>query len=157
VDINKVEISRIGHEKKELIFKYVTLLLAELEGEEPEFEGIDSKRVFQDMKAVGERFNTFVATAESGEVAGIMTVMESFAIYAGGNYGVIDEMYVAPGYRSQGIGKKLIETLKDFARQRKWQRIDVTTPPEQKWRRTVAFYEREGFVFTGPKMRFKLD
>ena len=105
---------------------------------------------------MGERFNVFIATNESREVVGIMTAMETFAIYAGGNYGVIDEMYVAPNYRSQGIGKKLISALKEFAGQRKWQRIDVTAPPEKRWKKTIDFYEREGFVFTGPKMRLKL-
>lgn len=65
-------------------------------------------------------------------------------------------MYVAPNSRSQGIGQKLITTLIKYAGQRKWQRIDVTAPPEEKWKRTIAFYEREGFVFTGPKLRLKL-
>jgi len=106
------------------------------------------------MEDIGDSFNTFIATTGSGEVVGIMTVMETFAIYAGGHYGVIDEMYVIPENHSRGIGKELIAALMEFARQRKWQRIDVTAPPEEKWKRTVAFYEREGFVLTGPKMRF---
>ena len=151
-----IEISRIGSEEKELIFHYVSMLLTELEGEESEFEGIDKDKIFHDMEAVTERFNAFVAKDNSGKVVGIMTVMESFAIYAGGYYGVIDEMYVDPYCRSQGIGKKLIVALKKFARQKKWQRIDVTAPPEGKWKRTVAFYEREGFIFTGLKLRLKL-
>jgi len=37
-----IKIFRIGYEEKELIFKYISLLLTELEGEESEFEGIDS-------------------------------------------------------------------------------------------------------------------
>jgi GNAT superfamily N-acetyltransferase len=82
--------------------------------------------------------------------------MESFAIYAGGNYGVIDEMYVVPDYRSRGIGQQFLAALQEFARQKKWQRIDVTAPPEEKWKRTLAFYENEGFIFTGPKLRLKL-
>ena len=152
----KIEISRIGPEKKELIFRYVSLLLHELEGEESEFEGIDLAKVYREMEDMGDRFCAFMATTESGEVVGMMTVMESFAIYAGGKYGVIDEMYVAPKYRSRGIGQKLISALIEYAGKRKWQRIDVTAPPEEKWKPTVAFYENQGFVFTGPKLRLKL-
>lgn len=151
-----IKISRIGPEKKELIFHHVSLLLKELEGEEPEFEGIELEKVYRDMEDMGEKFNAFIVSAGSEEVVGIMTVMETFAIYAGGNYAVIDEMYVAPNYRCQGIGRKLIDALKEFARERKWQRIDVTAPPEEKWKRTVDFYQKEGFVFTGPKMRLIL-
>jgi hypothetical protein len=29
----------------------------------------------------------------------------------------------------------------------------VTAPPGDAWKRTVAFYEANGFVFTGPKLR----
>ena len=80
----KIEISRIGPEKKELIFQYVSQLLNELEGEESEFEGIDPTKVYREMEDIGDRFSAFMATTRSGEVVGMMTVMESFAIYAGG-------------------------------------------------------------------------
>ena len=152
----KIKISRIGPERKELIFRYVSLLLNELEGDESEFEGIDSAKIYREMEVLGDRFSALMATSGSGKVVGMMTVMESFAIYAGGKYGIIDEMYVAPNSRSQGISQKLITALIEYAGQRKWQRIDVTAPPEEKWKRTIAFYEREGFVFTGPKLRLKL-
>ena len=89
----------------------------------------------------------------SGEAVGILTVTETFAIYAGGRYGVIDEMYVDPGHRSAGVGRGLLEAAKELGRVRGWRRIDVTAPPGDAWGRTVRFYEGHGFVFTGPKMR----
>jgi GNAT superfamily N-acetyltransferase len=64
-------------------------------------------------------------------------------------------MYVDPEFRSAGVGKMLIDAVKEFSRAKNWLRIDVTAPPEQQWTRTVRFYEKQGFVFTGPKMRFK--
>jgi hypothetical protein len=42
------------------------------------------------------------------------------------------------------------------ARERGWRRLDVTAPPGDAWRRTVAFYEKNGFVFTGPKLRLRI-
>jgi GNAT superfamily N-acetyltransferase len=82
--------------------------------------------------------------------------METFALYAGGSYGVIDEMYVDPAHRAGGVGRLLIDAVKDLARRKGWVRVDVTAPPGERWRRTVRFYEKQGFVFTGPKLRFKL-
>ncbi|RKX31942.1 MAG: hypothetical protein DRP46_02215 [Candidatus Zixiibacteriota bacterium] len=81
----------------------------------------------------------------------------NFAIYANGRYGIINEMYVPPEFRSSGFGEKLIETVKEYAKSRGWVRIDVTARPGEKWRRTVGFYKREGFTFTGPKLRFLFE
>ena len=89
-------------------------------------------------------------------MVGISTLVETFAIYAGGSYGVIDEMYVDPEFRSAGVGKMLIDAVKEFGREKNWLRVDVTAPPEEQWKHTVRFYEKQGFVFTGPKLRFKL-
>jgi len=41
-------------------------------------------------------------------------------------------MYVPPEFRSSGFGKKLIETIKEYAKSRGWVRIDVTAPPGEK-------------------------
>jgi len=87
---------------------------------------------------------------------GVLTLTESQAIYAGGKYGVIDEMYVVPEYRSMKAGEMLVSKAKEIARAKKWLRIDVTAPTEERWKRTVAFYEKCGFVFTGPKLKFQL-
>ncbi len=44
-------------------------------------------RVARDLRAVGDRFVAFLARTAAGEAIGVTTVMEAFAIYAGGNYG----------------------------------------------------------------------
>lgn len=86
-------------------------------------------------------------------VLGILTLTESQAIYAGGFYGVIDEMYVDPEFRSKEIGKKLVQKSIEIAKERGWKRIDVTAPTDGN-KRTVRFYEKNGFVFTGPKLKY---
>ncbi len=150
-----ITIRRVGVEQKELVFDLVLKLLMELEGG-TEFEGIDRERVLGELSKYDERFNAFLAETPEGRIVGISTLVETIAIYAGGSYGIIDEMYVDPEFRSRGVGRLLIEAIKEFGQQKNWLRIDVTAPPEEEWNRTVRFYEREGFVFTGPKMRFKL-
>lgn len=88
-------------------------------------------------------------------IAGILTVTESQAIYSGGPYGSIDELYVLPEYRNRQLGKLLLDAVKAIASDRKWHRVDVTAPTRD-YERTVSFYEQNGFEFTGPKLKFEL-
>lgn len=143
-------------EERDLVVALVRKLLRELEGENDEFAGIDQEKMLRELAENAARFNAFAAFNARGECVGLLTLVETFALYAGGNYGVIDEMYVAPEYRSRGAGKMLLAAAKELGRQKRWLRLDVTAPPEVEWQRTVNFYEREGFVFTGPKLRCKL-
>ncbi len=88
---------------------------------------------------------------------GLLTLTESQAAYAGGAYGVMDELYVLPEFRSHQVGKALIEQAKTIAQQRGWKRIAVTAPTDKKWHRTVQFYEKNGFTFTGPKLKWVIE
>ena len=90
-------------------------------------------------------------------IIGIVTLTESYAIYSGGPYGSIDEMYIHHAFRGKGIGRWAIGELKHIGRARRWKRIDVTAPTDEKWIQTVKFYESCGFLFTGPKFKLELD
>lgn len=99
-----------------------------------------------------EQEKNFVFVAqdnENGELIGFVTVYEGFALYAEGAFGTMAELYVRPSYRSQGIGKMLIQAVKDFGDQRGWKRLEVTTPPLPQFDVTLSFYEREGFEISG--------
>lgn len=97
-----------------------------------------------------------LAKIDEQEVVGILTLTECQSIYAGGSYGLIDEMFIKPEFRSRNIGKALIQKIIIIGKQRNWKRIDVTAPVEDKWKRTVDFYRKCGFKFTGPKLKFVL-
>ena len=99
----------------------------------------------------------YLAYNHNRETVGIISLTESQAFYAGGKYGVIDEMYILPGFRSNNIGSQVILDIKRIAKQKGWKRLDVTAPTEERWVRTVDFYKRNGFEFTGPKLKMKLD
>lgn len=96
-----------------------------------------------------KNFVFVVQDNENGELIGFVTVYEGFTLYAEGAFGTMAELYVKPSYRSQGIGKMLIQALKDFGDQRGWKRLEVTTPPLPQFDTTLAFYEREGFEISG--------
>jgi len=94
----------------------------------------------------------FKAVVANGDIVGVLTLTESQAIYAGGAYGLIDELYVSPNFRSQQVGRMLIEDAVRIGRQKGWLRISVTAPTDNN-SRPVAFYEANGFEFSGPKLK----
>lgn len=101
-----------------------------------------------------DRHSTLLAFDDEDAV-GIITVSESIAFYAGGEIGVINELYVLPEWRSEGVGKLLLDQMKEIAFARGWRRLEVTTPGEA-YDRTIRFYEREGFFPIGPRMKWEV-
>ena len=138
------------------VLDLVSRLLSEL-GEEGDEAGVlDARSLVEGWESEGRRHVAFVAR-HGRSVVGVMTISEAFAIYAQGRYGVINEMFVLPEYRSRGVGALLIEAAKALGRQRGWRRIDVTAPESERWQRTRRFYERQGFRYTGPKLKYLLS
>lgn len=159
------------------VLALIEALLAELGDEGQEFALLDREKLRDALTrevgagtdpALGSgRFLALLATDESGTAIGVLTLSTSFAIYAGGEYGTIDEMYVTPEWRSRGVGRRLVEAAVGIAESRGWFRLDVTGPaapsaagapagdaPEPPSSdRAVRFYRRLGFDDTGQKMR----
>lgn len=96
-----------------------------------------------------EKYFVFIARDEDARAIGFVALYESHALYAEGAFGTIPELYVRPGYRSLGVGLRLLEQAKSFGKSRGWKRLEVTTPPLPLFDKTLAFYEREGFAITG--------
>ena len=151
-----IKIEVIYGDKCEFVHPYIEKLLVELGDEADELGALDVEKVkkiwIETPGAVA-----LVAYADSGEVAGILTLVEAFAVYANGNYGVINEMYVEPEFRAEGVGSKLIEAAVEWGKKQGWKRIDVTGPESERWIRATKFYENLGFVFTGPKLKLFLE
>lgn len=137
----------------ETILQLLIELYSEL-GEERESIGFLSAELIHSMLSSGS--TEIYLVKGNANVVGIFTLTESLAIYAGGKLGAIDEMYVQPDYRGKKIGEKVIGFIVETARKKGWNRIDVSAPAEAQWERTKKFYEKNGFVFTGPKYKFKL-
>jgi GNAT superfamily N-acetyltransferase len=87
------------------------------------------------------------------EIIGFICIIESSSIYAGGKFGVINELYVKPKFRSKGTGKKLLLYADQLKEMKGWSRLELSTPEESKWKRTLNFYLKEGFTPTGVKMK----
>lgn len=139
------------------VLDLVEQLLRELGEEGDELGELQREVVLSQWRSLGDRMVSLLAETSAGEAVGVVTVVEAFAIYANGLYGIINEMYVAPSHRSTGVGARLIEEVVALGRARSWSRIDVTAPESPRWNRTRSFYERQGFVFTGPKLKILLE
>ena len=100
-----------------------------------------------------DHHSTLLALDDDGDAVGVITIAESLGFYASGRIGVINELYVVPEYRSEGVGKMLLDAAKNLADERGCARLEVTTPGDE-YEKTLRFYEREGFFPIGPRYKY---
>ena len=88
---------------------------------------------------------------------GCMTLCEAHALYARGTFGIIQELYISPDYRSRNVGAELLARAVEHAETLGWKRLELCTPPLPEFARALSFYEKHGFEVTGGrKMKFVL-
>lgn len=139
--------------QRETIARYLGLLYSELFGRSARLSSSECEAVL-DAWADGERSHwAFEDVDDAGEPRAFFTLAESFAFFAHGSYGILNELWVDPTLRSQGVGEAVIDFCARFGGERGWHRIDVTAPPDPKWDPTFEFYRKRGFVPTGPKLK----
>lgn len=98
-----------------------------------------------------------MAAFNGDKIVGFGAICESHSLYAEGRFGIIQEFYVAPEYRSKEIGKFLIQAIVEFAKEQGWKRLELCTPPVPEFDRTVGFYKSNGFDITGGyKMKYAI-
>jgi len=135
------------------VTQYIDLLYAELFGE----EALLSQQTKLDIQ---RQWQTDVPThwaykiVDDNQVVAFFTLAESFSFFAHGRYGIINELWVAPDFRSQGVGGQVLTFIKTLAREKNWPRIDVSAPPFDEWIKTFEFYQKYGFMHTGKKLKY---
>ncbi|MCJ8319813.1 MAG: GNAT family N-acetyltransferase [Colwellia sp.] len=98
-------------------------------------------------------YSAIIGEYENRAIA-VVTMTETYALYAGGKIGVIQEFYVTPEFRASGVGSMLIEQVQIYAEQHKWSCIELCTPPLPEFERTLSFYQKNGLIAVGGrKMR----
>lgn len=106
---------------------------------------------------VAKGLYTVIAAFEGDEIIGFGAMCESHSLYAEGAFGIVQEFYVMPPYRSAGVGRSLIGEIIHFAKEKGWKRLELCTPPVPEFDRTVAFYQANGFEITGGyKMKYAI-
>jgi GNAT superfamily N-acetyltransferase len=133
--------------------RFVDALLVELSGSPSKYD--ERRKSAEHLLALEERIFGFLAF-ELEEPIGAMMISESAAIYAGGMFGVITELYVTSERRSAGVAKMLVDTAASLGRRRGWRQIEVGAPHQPAWERSLNFYLRAGFVEIGPRLKLPL-
>ena len=155
--MNEITVDIANPDDYETVGALVNKLLIELFPDEEEFRQ-PSKHI-SSAKTLLERGSNvwaLVAKEESGEIVGVLTLNECTAIYAGGNFGEISELYVDNSRRSSGVGAMLIDAAKQFGTSKGWPEIEVGAPPQPEWKRTVEFYLSQNFKYSGPRLYLTL-
>lgn len=84
----------------------------------------------------------------------VATISETYALYAAGKIGVVQEFYVLPEFRSAGLGAMLMEQVQHYGKQKDWSCMELCTPPLPEFERTITFYQAQGLKpVGGRKMR----
>ncbi|MFC4323078.1 GNAT family N-acetyltransferase [Litchfieldia salsa] len=102
-----------------------------------------------------ETYKFFVAEIET-EIVGFISVCSSYSLYAGGEFGVIQEFFVRPSYRSLKIGSMLLAKANEYGKQVGWKRLEVATPPLPQFDKSFVFYKNNGFI-DGEGRKMKLE
>ena len=154
---NEIEISMASQFDAVTVGGFIFELLQELY---PEMGSMYEKehliRVSQQLLKENSGVWAFLASTGTGERVGVLTLNECAAIYAGGYFGEITELYVIREYRSSKVGAALVDAAAEFGRKRGWANIEVGAPDVPRWERTLVFYIRHGFKEVGPRLDLTL-
>ena len=138
------------------VAQQVIYLLAELDAlEVNSFDLEHYTRVSNKLLSEGKI--TALLAYNEDEVIGVLTLNPCCAIYNGGEFGEICELYVNPEFRSAKVGMMLIDEAVKIAQQSGWERIEVGAPSYAEWDRTIAFYKNYGFEEIGPRLGLSIQ
>jgi GNAT superfamily N-acetyltransferase len=153
-DLHVRELNLADERDFELALLHIEELYAELFGSGTAPSPGDSKRLRQQLVARPARHWAFLAGDAGGEPVAFAMLAESFAVFARGYYGIINELWVKAERRGAGVGSTLIDYCVEFGRNQGWRRIDVSAPVDPRWDSSFEFYRKQGFVLTGRKLKY---
>lgn len=118
---------------------YVYDLICELKNKEFDldiFEKIYNKKI-QDEK------NYFIVAIEKNEVIGFLSVVIDYQLHHADKVATIEELIVKSKYRNNGVGKLLLNSAINYAKEKNCDVIELTSGFSRKT--AHEFYEKNGF------------
>jgi GNAT superfamily N-acetyltransferase len=130
----------------------VRALLVEVGGAPPDVAAMEAAA----CTAITDEDAGIVLVAGAADaVVGVLAASWVDAIHAGGPYALLQDLWVAPSWRSSGVGAQLVTALSSRAASLGIARIEVGIPREvfAGLDATRRFYEANGFSTVGARMR----
>lgn len=121
----------------------VALLVAQMREHEIPIDAASVGHAVDGALAVPDRAAILVAEGPPGSLAGVAYVSFTWTLEHGGRACWLEELYVSPARREQGIGKALLARAVEHARGRGCAAMDLEV--EQGHERAANLYVREGF------------
>lgn len=148
----KAQIRAASGEDAPAVAAAVEALLIELGGERPSTTSlVEAARELVEGRATGV---LLVAEADDA-IVGFLAASWQHAIHVPGRYGTIQDLWVDSAWRSQAVGRELVEALVSLAGKLGIGRLEVGLPQESfaQIEATERFYLGNGFSHLGPRMR----
>ncbi|MEP4091766.1 GNAT family N-acetyltransferase, partial [Reichenbachiella sp.] len=121
--------------------------------EQTVFNVEDLKRAFESN--VNNPDHIYLIAEMNDEPVGYLSCHSQLLLHHGGQkIAEIQEMYVNPESRKNGIGKGLVDELKRIAKLKEVEQLEVTS--NNKRGDTHRFYEREKFVQSHKKFTYRI-
>ncbi|PIF70054.1 GNAT family N-acetyltransferase [Flavobacterium sp. 2] len=130
-------------EKQDLDFVYKSI--CELENEILDFEVFE--RIFNEN--ISNPRNVYLIAENESEGLGFISFHTQNLLHHCGLVGEIQEFFIHQKHRGKGVGRLLINEIKNFAEQHNLKSIEVTT--NKKRVENVAIYENLGFTLSHNK------
>ncbi|QSB27605.1 GNAT family N-acetyltransferase [Flavobacterium sp. CLA17] len=138
---SKIKVRKV--EKQDLDFVYKSI--CELENEELDFEVFAA--IFNEN--IANPRNLYLMAENEKEGAGFISFHTQNLLHHCGLVGEIQEFFMHQKYRGQGVGRLLINEIKNFAEQNNLKSIEVTT--NRRRVENVLIYENLGFTLSHNK------
>jgi len=98
------------------------------------------------MRNLNNPENIYLCAEMNGLISGYISCHGQFLLHHGGRVFEIQELYVAPESRRNGVGRLLVQNLESALRLLSYQSLEVTA--NKKREKTHDFYLKMGFQFT---------
>lgn len=92
----------------------------------------------------------YLMACSDNKAIGYLSCHIQLLLHHGGQVAEIQEMFVKPGYRSLGVGKLLMDEVKNLSKKLEVLQLEVTTRVIRE--KAIQFYKRESFEDTHKKL-----
>lgn len=121
----------------------VELFRVQLEEHQIEAGTESLRQVIESVVADDRHGFILAAVTEQGKLIGVAFGSAFLGLEHGGQSGWLEELYVIPAWRQNGVGTRLVNEAIRVARARGWRALDLEVDAEHQ--RVLSLYQRHGF------------